>query len=54
MVNFRRGEEQCLMKIKLNAARGSIAESASVKSTAQQAIATIIGAEIGGLHVTTV
>ena len=42
------------MKIKLNAARGSIAESASVKSTARQATATIIGAEIGGLRVTMV
>ena len=42
------------MKRKLNAARGSSAESASVKSTARQATATIIGAEIGGLRVTMV
>jgi hypothetical protein len=42
------------MKRKLNAARGSSAENASVKSTAQQAIATIIGVAIGGLRVTTV
>ena len=42
------------MKKKLNVARGSIAESASVKSTAPRAIATTIGAEIGGLRVTTV
>ena len=42
------------MKRKLNAARGSIAENASVKSTVPLATATTIGAEIGGLRVTMV
>jgi hypothetical protein len=42
------------MKRKLNAARGSSAESASVKSTVPLATATIIGAAIGGLLATMV